>query len=63
MCLIDLLFRLILPEYTLDFGYVISGSIVTHIAKVTNTCPVAISFRADKSTLAGTGWSIPQNVQ
>ncbi|XP_051727085.1 hydrocephalus-inducing protein homolog [Ctenopharyngodon idella] len=49
--------KLILPEYTLDFGYVINGSIVTHIVKITNTCPVAVSFRADKSSLAGTGFS------
>ncbi|CAM4581485.1 unnamed protein product [Leuciscus chuanchicus] len=49
--------KLILPEYTLDFGYVINGSIVTHIVKITNTCPVAVSFRADKNSLAGTGFS------
>ncbi|XP_067276661.1 hydrocephalus-inducing protein homolog isoform X2 [Pseudorasbora parva] len=49
--------KLILPVYTLDFGYVINGSIVTHIVKITNTCPLAISFRADKSSLAGTGFS------
>lgn len=59
----DLLFRLSLPEYTLDFGYVNNGSIVTHIVKITNTCPVAVSFRADRSSLADTGWSFPQNGQ
>ncbi|XP_073706753.1 hydrocephalus-inducing protein homolog [Garra rufa] len=49
--------KLSLPEYTLDFGYVINGSIVTHIVKITNTCPLAVSFRADRNSLAGTGFS------
>ncbi|TRY66375.1 hypothetical protein DNTS_003347 [Danionella cerebrum] len=49
--------KLILPEYTLDFGYVIKDSTVTHIVKVTNTCPLAVSFKADRSSLAGTGFS------
>ncbi|KTG35348.1 hypothetical protein cypCar_00023228 [Cyprinus carpio] len=49
--------KLSLPEYTLDFGYVNIGSTVTHIVKITNTCPVAVSFRADRSSLAGTGFS------
>lgn len=52
-----------MPEYTLDFGFVIKGSIVTHIVKITNTCPLAVSFKADKSSLAGTGWSVLQNVK
>ncbi|XP_051512768.1 hydrocephalus-inducing protein homolog [Myxocyprinus asiaticus] len=49
--------KLSLPEYKLDFGYVINGSVATHIVKVTNTCPVAVSFRADRNSLAGTGFS------
>ncbi|XP_073785286.1 hydrocephalus-inducing protein homolog isoform X1 [Danio rerio] len=49
--------KLSLPEYTLDFGFVINGNIVTHIVKITNTCPLAVSFKANRSSLAGTGFS------
>ncbi|KAI4885088.1 hypothetical protein NFI96_023140 [Prochilodus magdalenae] len=49
--------RFVLPEYVLDFGYVIHGSTPTHIIKVTNTGPASVSFRAERSSLAGTGFS------
>ncbi|XP_053355859.1 hydrocephalus-inducing protein-like [Clarias gariepinus] len=49
--------RFILPEYLLDFGYVIQGTVSTHIVKVTNTGPLPVSFRADRRSLAGTGFS------
>lgn len=47
--------RLSLPEYILDFGYVIKGSVATHIVKITNTCLLPVSLRAVRS-LTGTGW-------
>ncbi|KAF5907639.1 hydrocephalus-inducing protein, partial [Clarias magur] len=49
--------RFILPEYLLDFGYVIQGTVSTHIVKVTNTGPLPVSFRVDRRSLAGTGFS------
>ncbi|XP_056622256.1 hydrocephalus-inducing protein homolog isoform X2 [Triplophysa dalaica] len=48
--------KLSLPEYILDFGYVIKGSVATHIVKITNTCPLPVSLRAVRS-LTGTGFS------
>ncbi|XP_030621187.1 hydrocephalus-inducing protein homolog [Chanos chanos] len=49
--------RFQLPEYILDFGFVIHGSAPTHIVRVTNTGPMPVSFRADCRPLAGTGFS------
>uniref|UniRef100_W5LN16 HYDIN axonemal central pair apparatus protein n=1 Tax=Astyanax mexicanus TaxID=7994 RepID=W5LN16_ASTMX len=49
--------KFVLPEYVLDFGFVIHGSIHTHIVKVTNTGPAPVSFRAKLHLLAGTGFS------
>ncbi|XP_056138426.1 hydrocephalus-inducing protein homolog [Lampris incognitus] len=49
--------RFLLPEYVLDFGYVIHGKAVSHTVKVTNTGPVDVSFRAIFKPLAGTGFS------
>eukprot|EP00063_Salmo_salar_P029727 XP_014004562.1 PREDICTED: hydrocephalus-inducing protein homolog isoform X1 [Salmo salar] len=50
--------RFLLPEYTLDFGYVIHGSVPNHIVKVTNTGPMSVSFRADRRPLTGTGFVV-----
>lgn len=47
--------RFLLPEYILDFGYVIHGKVLSHTVKVTNTGPVAVSFHANCKPLAGTG--------
>ncbi|KAM6409238.1 hydrocephalus-inducing protein homolog [Rhynochetos jubatus] len=44
-----------LPEYVLDFGYVILGNIHTHIVKLTNTGQFPVSFRADGRVLRDTG--------
>ncbi|XP_073420424.1 hydrocephalus-inducing protein-like [Dendrobates tinctorius] len=44
-----------LPEYLLDFGYVIVGEVRSHIIKVTNTGHFPVSFRADHRGLPGTG--------
>ncbi|KAK2848119.1 hypothetical protein Q7C36_009801 [Tachysurus vachellii] len=49
--------RFILPEYILDFGHVIHGTVSTHIVKVTNSGPLPVSFRAEQRSLAGTGFS------
>ncbi|XP_062860193.1 hydrocephalus-inducing protein homolog [Trichomycterus rosablanca] len=49
--------RFVLPEYILDFGYVIHGTISTHIIKVTNTGPAPVSFRAERRSLTATGFN------
>ncbi|XP_069073573.1 hydrocephalus-inducing protein homolog [Pleurodeles waltl] len=51
------LVKALLPHYILDFGYVILGSVRTHIIKITNTCPCPVSFYADRKSLADTGFS------
>ncbi|XP_075181569.1 hydrocephalus-inducing protein homolog [Anomaloglossus baeobatrachus] len=47
-----------LPEYLLDFGYVIMGEVRSHIIKVTNTGHFPVSFRAERRGLAGTGFIV-----
>ncbi|XP_075289597.1 hydrocephalus-inducing protein homolog isoform X3 [Opisthocomus hoazin] len=47
-----------LPEYILDFGYIILGSIQTHIVKVTNTGQFPVSFHANTRVLRGTGFHV-----
>ncbi|NXW03107.1 HYDIN protein, partial [Fregetta grallaria] len=47
-----------LPEYVLDFGYVILGNIHTHIVKITNTGQLPVSFHADGRVLCDTGFSV-----
>ncbi|XP_054856814.1 hydrocephalus-inducing protein homolog [Eublepharis macularius] len=47
-----------LPEYILDFGYIILGTIRTYIVKITNTSQFPVSFHADRRTLRDTGFSI-----
>ncbi|XP_075367152.1 hydrocephalus-inducing protein homolog [Mycteria americana] len=47
-----------LPEYVLDFGYVILGNIHTHIVKITNTGQFPVSFHADGRVLCDTGFSV-----
>lgn len=47
--------RVLLPEYVLDFGFVIPDQILTHTVNVTNTGSVAVSFYAQLKPLAGTG--------
>ncbi|KAG2469946.1 HYDIN protein, partial [Polypterus senegalus] len=46
-----------LPEYVLDFGYVIHNTLCTHIVKVTNTGLLPVSFHVEKRHLANTGFS------
>ncbi|XP_074864560.1 hydrocephalus-inducing protein homolog isoform X2 [Carettochelys insculpta] len=47
-----------LPEYILDFGYIILGNIRSHIVKITNTSQFPVSFHADRRALHDTGFSI-----
>ncbi|KAL2094103.1 hypothetical protein ACEWY4_011415 [Coilia grayii] len=49
--------RFALPDYILDFGYVIHGKVPSHIVRVTNTGPCQVSFRAESRHLAETGFS------
>ncbi|KAM4722980.1 hydrocephalus-inducing protein homolog [Rhinophrynus dorsalis] len=51
------LHKVSLPEYLLDFGFVILGEIRTHVIKITNTGHFPVSFRADRHELTGTGFS------
>nr|XP_023493063.1 hydrocephalus-inducing protein homolog isoform X2 [Equus caballus] len=46
-----------LPEYILDFGYIILGDVRTHIIKITNTSHFPVSFHAEKRVLHNTGFS------
>ncbi|NXS93719.1 HYDIN protein, partial [Jacana jacana] len=47
-----------LPEYILDFGYVILGDIHTHIVKITNTGQFPVSFHTNGQVLHDTGFSV-----
>lgn len=48
-------FRAQLPEYILDFGYIILGTIRTHVVRITNTGQFPVSFYADRRELRDTG--------
>ncbi|XP_053911618.1 hydrocephalus-inducing protein homolog isoform X1 [Cuculus canorus] len=43
-----------LPEYILDFGYVIRGSTHTHVVKITNTGRFPVSFCTGRRVLRST---------
>ncbi|KAM9191706.1 LOW QUALITY PROTEIN: hydrocephalus-inducing protein homolog [Dugong dugon] len=45
-----------LPEYILDFGYIILGDVRTHIIKITNTSHFPVSFQAEKRALHDSGF-------
>ncbi|XP_059682609.1 hydrocephalus-inducing protein homolog [Gavia stellata] len=47
-----------LPEYVLDFGYVILGNIHTRVVKITNTGQFPVTFCADGRVLCDTGFSV-----
>ncbi|XP_074007853.1 hydrocephalus-inducing protein homolog [Numenius arquata] len=47
-----------LPEYVLDFGYVVLGDIHTHIVKITNTGQFPVSFHTAGQVLRDTGFSV-----
>ncbi|KGL84882.1 Hydrocephalus-inducing protein, partial [Tinamus guttatus] len=46
-----------LPDYILDLGYVIFGSVHTHSVRITNTGHFPVSFHADGRALRDTGFS------
>ncbi|KAJ7312066.1 hypothetical protein JRQ81_006401 [Phrynocephalus forsythii] len=46
-----------LPEYILDFGYIILGTVRSHIVKITNNSPFPVSFHADTQSLQDTGFT------
>lgn len=50
--------RFLLPEYILDFGYVIPGKVLSHTVNVTNIGSVPVSFLANRKPLSGTGNTI-----
>lgn len=47
--------RVLLPDYVLDFGYVIPGQVLTSVLNVTNSGSVPLSLSANTKCLAGTG--------
>ncbi|XP_072135349.1 hydrocephalus-inducing protein homolog isoform X2 [Mobula birostris] len=46
-----------LPEFFLDFGFVILGTVKIHIVKITNTGFLPVSFHTDQHALKNTGFS------
>ncbi|CAM9369081.1 unnamed protein product, partial [Bubo scandiacus] len=44
-----------LPEYLLDFGYVILGNTPTHVVRIANTGQFPVSFCTDRRVLRDTG--------
>ncbi|XP_067905917.1 hydrocephalus-inducing protein homolog [Heterodontus francisci] len=49
--------RCLLPEFVLDFGFVILGAVKIHIVKITNTGCLPVSFYTDRHALKHTGFS------
>ncbi|XP_008288806.1 hydrocephalus-inducing protein homolog [Stegastes partitus] len=49
--------KFLLPEYVLDFGYVILGNVVSHTVNVTNRGSIPVSFSGNCKHLAGTGFT------
>ncbi|XP_071959113.1 hydrocephalus-inducing protein homolog isoform X2 [Antedon mediterranea] len=47
-----------LPDYFLDFGYVVLGTVRTHIVRATNTGYFPVSFSVDRSALVATGFNV-----
>ncbi|XP_021488188.2 hydrocephalus-inducing protein homolog [Meriones unguiculatus] len=46
-----------LPEYILNFGYIVLGDVRSHIIRITNTSHFSVSFHAEKHVLHDTGFS------
>ena len=53
-----LYFRAQMISYLLDFGFVVYGSIRSHVIRVTNNGHFPVSFAPDKSVLSGSGFAI-----
>ena len=50
--------RPILPEFLLDFGYVVYGLVVSRTITLSNVGHCSVSFSTAHKTLEGTGYSI-----
>ena len=55
---IYIFYRARLPDYVLDFGYVVLGTVRTHIIRATNTGFFPASFAVDRSGLSGSGFNV-----
>lgn len=53
-----LFFRPTLPDYMLDFGHVILGTVRTHIVRVTNPGIGPVSFSVDHNVIADHGFNV-----
>ena len=51
-------YRVILPEYHLDFGYVVHGLMVSHCVTLTNIGYFPLSFTTAYSSLTSSGFSV-----
>ncbi|KAH9493176.1 hypothetical protein Btru_021958, partial [Bulinus truncatus] len=47
-----------LPDYLLDFGYVVLGTVRTHVVRVTNTGWMPVSFKLERSNIHNQGFHI-----
>ncbi|XP_059164883.1 hydrocephalus-inducing protein homolog isoform X3 [Physella acuta] len=47
-----------LPEYLLDFGYVVLGAMRTHVVRVTNTGWMPVSFKLERENIHQLGFHI-----
>ena len=51
-------FRPILPDYLLDFGYVVLGTVRTHVVRATNTGYFPVSFRLERQSVHLSGFHL-----
>ncbi|XP_057693166.1 hydrocephalus-inducing protein homolog isoform X2 [Corythoichthys intestinalis] len=47
------LIKFVLPEYVLDFGYVVPSKVLKQIVQITNNGPLPVSFHANSKVIAG----------
>ncbi|XP_049580395.1 hydrocephalus-inducing protein homolog [Syngnathus scovelli] len=45
--------KFLLPEYVLDFGYVVPSQVLKQTVKITNNGPLPVSFHANSKVIAG----------
>ncbi|CAL1528045.1 unnamed protein product [Lymnaea stagnalis] len=50
--------KAVLPDYLLDFGYVVLGTVKTHVVRVTNTGWMPVSFKLDRQNIHTAGFHI-----
>ena len=56
--LLSVVLRAQMLSYLLDFGYVVYGTVRSHVVRVTNNGVLPVSFAPDKSHLSGTGFVV-----